>query len=141
MTSFVVDANVAIKWVLAEIYENEASHLLNSDHTLYVPDFFFSEIGNILWKQVRFKSLTSEEAQLAYQQITMTPLQVHQSQILVPFALEIALKTQQAVYDCVYLALAVQEKCQMVTADERFFNSLQGHRLASHLCWIENMSS
>ncbi len=140
MRSFVVDANVAIKWVLTEIYADEASPLLNSNYTLVVPDFFFSEIGNILWKQVRFKSLTSEEAQFAYEQIIMTPLQVYQSQLLVPVALEIAIRIQQAVYDCVYLGLAVQEKCQMVTADKRFFNSLQVDNLASYLCWIEDIS-
>ncbi|CAO5058360.1 Ribonuclease VapC [Microcystis aeruginosa] len=120
MTSFVVDANVAIKWVLTEIYTDNASRLLSNSYTLFVPDFFFSEIGNILWKQVRFKLLTPEEAQWSYHQIMITPLQIYQSQLLVPLGLDIAIRTQQAVYDCVYLALAVQQKCQMVTADKRF---------------------
>ncbi|ODV37658.1 hypothetical protein BFG60_2903 [Microcystis aeruginosa NIES-98] len=40
------------------------------------------------------------------------------------------------VYDCVYLALAVQKSCQMVTADERFFNALQGDSLGSYLFWL-----
>ncbi|NCR08383.1 MAG: type II toxin-antitoxin system VapC family toxin [Microcystis aeruginosa LG13-11] len=33
---------------------------------------------------------------------------------------QIAVRIQQAVYDYVYLALAVHKSCQMVTADERF---------------------
>jgi predicted nucleic acid-binding protein len=139
VTSFVVDANVAIKWVLTEIYTDNASRLLSNGYTLFVPDFFFSEIGNILWKQVRFKLLTPEEAQWSYHQIVITPLQIYQSQLLVPLGLDIAIRTQQAVYDCVYLALAVQQKCQMVTADERFFNSLRSDSLASYLCWVENI--
>jgi predicted nucleic acid-binding protein len=139
VTSFVVDANVAIKWVLTEIYTDNASRLLSNSYTLFVPDFFFSEIGNILWKQVRFKLLTPEEAQWSYHQIVITPLQIYQSQLLVPLGLDIAIRTQQAVYDCVYLALAVQQKCQMMTADERFFNSLRGDSLAPYLCWAENI--
>ncbi len=47
-----VDANVAVKWVLPEIHSDVASRLLTSDYTLSVHDFFFSEIGNIFWKQV-----------------------------------------------------------------------------------------
>jgi predicted nucleic acid-binding protein len=139
VTSFVVDANVAIKWVLTEIYTDNASRLLSNSYTLFVPDFFFSEIGNILWKQVRFKLLTPEEAQWSYHQIVITPLQIYQSQLLVPLGLDIAIRTQQAVYDCVYLALAVQQKCQMVTADERFFNSLRSDSLAPYLCWVKNI--
>jgi predicted nucleic acid-binding protein len=50
----VVDANVAIKWILPEIYSWEALGLLqNEENQLLVPDFFFSECGNILWKRVR----------------------------------------------------------------------------------------
>jgi predicted nucleic acid-binding protein len=63
VTQFVVDANVAIKWVLLEIYTDSALRLLNDDHTLLVPDFFFPEIGNILWKRVRRGEMTLQEAQ------------------------------------------------------------------------------
>lgn len=40
---------------------------------------------------------------------------------------------QRTVYDCLYLALAVREGCQMVTADERLYNRLQGTPLAPHI--------
>ncbi len=75
MTKFVVDANVAIKWVIPEIHSETASRLLNNSNTLLVPDFFFSEIGNIFWKQVRFNSLTLEFAQFNLNQIAIAPLQ------------------------------------------------------------------
>jgi len=137
LKKFVVDANVAVKWVLPEIHSEAASRLLNSDHTLLVPDFFFSEIGNIFWKQVRFGTNTLEEAELNFNQIAITPIQTYQSKLLIPSALEIAVRVQQAVYDCVYLALAVNQGCQMVTADKRFINALQGDDLATYLCWVE----
>lgn len=98
---FVVDANVAVKWVLPETHSETASRLLDGDYTLLVPDFFFSEIGNIFWKQVRFGTNTLEEAESNFNQIAITPIQVYNSKALIPSALEIAVRVQQAVYDCV----------------------------------------
>ncbi|CCI04142.1 hypothetical protein MICAC_5430003 [Microcystis aeruginosa PCC 9443] len=49
---------------------------------------------------------------------------------------QIAVRIQQVVYNYVYLALAVHKSCQMVTADERFFNALQGDSLGSYLFWL-----
>jgi len=58
---------------------------------------------------------------------------------LMPIALETAIAVDQAVYYCVYLALAVVNQCQMVTADQRFYNVLSNDRLFSYLLWIENL--
>ncbi|WP_346294385.1 type II toxin-antitoxin system VapC family toxin [Sphaerothrix gracilis] len=56
MAKWVIDANVAIKWVLPEVYSNRALSLLDNDQDEFlVPDFFFSEITNILWKLSRFR--------------------------------------------------------------------------------------
>ncbi|MBW4494682.1 MAG: type II toxin-antitoxin system VapC family toxin [Oscillatoria princeps RMCB-10] len=139
MTQFVADASVAIKWVLPEIHSDVALLLLSDDCTLLVPDFFFPEIGNILWKRIRRGETTLENAQEDLAALMALPLQIHPSFPLMPQALDIAARTEQAVYDCVYLALAVTNGCQMVTADLRFFNALQGDPLAAHLLWVENL--
>jgi predicted nucleic acid-binding protein len=67
------------------------------------------------------------------------PLQICLSSPLMPIALEIAVRVQQAVYDCIYLALAVNNDCKMVTADERFCNALSNDKLFSYLFWIEDL--
>lgn len=139
MTEFVVDANVAIKWVVPEIHSEAALRLRNVDYTLLVPDFFFPEIGNILWKRVRRGEMTLENAQEDLAALMGLGLEIHPSFPLMAQALEIAVRIEQAVYDCVYLALAVTRRCQMVTADERFFNALQGDSLAVYLCWVEDL--
>ncbi|MBD2775724.1 type II toxin-antitoxin system VapC family toxin [Iningainema tapete] len=139
MSQFVVDANVAIKWVVPEIYSDGALRLRNVNYTLLVPDFFFPEIGNILWKRVRRGETTLENAQKDLTALMGLSLELHPSLLLMPQALEIGVRIQQAVYDCVYLALAVTHGCQMVTADERFFNALQRDSLATHLCWVEDL--
>ncbi|MGB3207311.1 MAG: type II toxin-antitoxin system VapC family toxin [Crinalium sp.] len=139
MTKIVVDANVAIKLVLPEIHSSEAWRLRNINYELLVPDFFFPEIGNILWKRVRRGEMTLDDAKNDLAALSALPWQVGLSLSLMPLALEIATRVDQAVYDCVYLALAVTNNCQMVTADERFYNALSKDSLFSHLCWIENL--
>ncbi|MFB2939005.1 type II toxin-antitoxin system VapC family toxin [Aerosakkonemataceae cyanobacterium BLCC-F154] len=136
MNKFVVDANVAIKWVLPEIHTDSALRLLNNSYTLLVPDFFFPEIGNIFWKQVRRGEMSLAEAQEKFAELSLVDFKICASLPLMPLALEVAVRIDQAVYDCVYLALAVTNQCQMVTADERFYNALQGDALANHLRWV-----
>lgn len=139
MTKIVVDANVAIKLVLPEIHSEAALRLRNTNFELLVPDFFFPEIGNILWKRVRRNEISLEEAKNNLAVLSLLPWQVYSSQSLMPLALEIAVRIDQAVYDCVYLALAVTNQCQMVTADERFYNALSRDVLFPQVCWIENL--
>jgi predicted nucleic acid-binding protein len=140
LSKFVVDANVAIKWVIPEIHTETALRLLDDEETtLLVPDFFFPEIGNILWKRVRRGEATLEEARETLNELSRTNLQICPSFPLMAMALEVAVRAEQAVYDCIYLVLAVTNECQMVTADERFYNALSTDVLFSHLCWIENL--
>lgn len=70
----------------------------------------------------------------------MVDLQIFPSVLLISTALEIATRVNQAVYDCVYLTLAVNQSCSMVTADERFVNATCNDILSSHVCWIENIT-
>ncbi|MEA5533746.1 type II toxin-antitoxin system VapC family toxin [Crocosphaera sp. XPORK-15E] len=139
MNQIVVDANVAIKWVLPEIYSEQALRLRNSNYNFCVPDFFFPEIGNILWKRVRRGEMSLEDAQSDLAAISSFPLQICPSFSLMPMALMTAIRVNQAVYDCVYLALAVTNQCQMVTADERFFNAVRNDFLFDHLMWVEDI--
>jgi predicted nucleic acid-binding protein len=56
-----------------------------------------------------------------------------------PLALDIALQSDRAVYDSLYLVLAITQQCHMVTADEKFYNALKTSSYASNLLWVENI--
>lgn len=49
---YVIDASVAVKWYLPEVFEQEASRLLNGRHELHVPELILPEIGSITRKMV-----------------------------------------------------------------------------------------
>lgn len=52
-TNFVVDAGVAVKWYVPEVHEADAKRFLSPVFTLHVPELFFPEFGNIIWKKAR----------------------------------------------------------------------------------------
>jgi predicted nucleic acid-binding protein len=56
-----------------------------------------------------------------------------------PFALNIAIQMDTAVYDSLYLALAVTQGRQLVTADQKFYNALKNSTFASYLLWVEEI--
>ena len=60
---FVIDASVAIKWIVQEAGTEEA--VLVRRRPLSAPDLLIAECANILWKKVRQNELTEAEAILA----------------------------------------------------------------------------
>ena len=50
---------------------------------------------------------------------------LHNSSPLLIRAMEIAIFTKQAVYDCIYVGLAEAEGCELVTADDNLVRSLR----------------
>ena len=140
MTVFVVDASVGLKWFLPEIHSEAAGRLRNPAFQLHVPGLFDVEIGNILWKRMRKRELNPMEAGAILTQLDLLPIIRHADAPLVRVAVDMAQEIGRTVYDCLYLALAVQIGGQMVTADERLFNSLSVYPLwATSVLWIENI--
>lgn len=137
MTRLVIDANVAIKWVLPEVYSDLALSILDNDQDeLLVPDFFFAEITNILWKRIQRKELSLEKAQENLEDIKQIDFKVFDSYDLAAQALEIAVQVNQAIYDCIYLSLAINHDCRMITADERSINAMQQNLNTDSVVWL-----
>ncbi|WP_238360602.1 type II toxin-antitoxin system VapC family toxin [Iningainema tapete] len=53
--------------------------------------------------------------------------------------MDIALQTQRTVYDSLYLALALTERCPMITAGKKFYNALKTSIFASNILWLEDI--
>lgn len=141
MTRYVVDASVAIKWYVPEVYGDRAVDLLASvsggTATCHVPDLFHSEFGNILWKKVRAKELAHADAQEIIGAVKAVPKIVHDTEPILSTALSFACETDRTVYDSIYVTLAAGLDCQLVTADERLWNALKSTQWRTFLRWIE----
>lgn len=139
MTMLVVDASVVAKWFFPEKHSMEARRLLSARYELMAPDLVWSEVGNILWKRVGRGDITSHEAAEMASDLLRMPLSVRPTQSLLGASLEIALATQRTVYDCSYLALAIDQKCRLVTADQRFVNALDGTPFSKHIRFVARL--
>lgn len=127
---YVLDSSVALKWVLPEADSGKAVRLRdeysNGSHQLLAPDFFPSEIANGLASAERQKRIRTGESAIFLNDVLRAAPALHPSPPLLLRALEIALATKRAVYDCIYLALAEAEGCELVTADDQFVRGLRG---------------
>lgn len=131
MNTLVVDASVAAKWVLppqGETLVPEALRLLDlyvaGQIRFLVPDLFWAEFGNILWKAVREQRITSASAVQTVTSMRRRGFPSVASERLLADALPVALSTGRTLHDCVYVALAMASKSQFVTADESLANAL-----------------
>jgi predicted nucleic acid-binding protein len=140
MTCYVVDASVGIKWFVPEVHSKLAQQLLSEENLLLVPDLFFPEIGNILWKRVRRGEDSPENARQTLIEFNNVPLEIYDSQPLTPAALEIAMQTDRTLYDSLYLALAVLRQCSMVTADSKLLNALANTDFADSIISLEALA-
>ncbi|MHB1427000.1 MAG: type II toxin-antitoxin system VapC family toxin [Gemmataceae bacterium] len=126
---YVLDSSVALKWVLAEAESTKAIRLRdeykNGIHELLAPDIFPSEIANGLVSAERQKRIQNGGAAICLNDVLSAAPVLHDSSLLLIRAMEIALSTKKAVYDCLYLALAESEGCELVTADDQFARGLR----------------
>jgi hypothetical protein len=127
--AIVVDASVALKWVLQEPDSRLAEALIRTETDLLVPDFWLGEATNVLWLQVRRKRLTPTEAReglvLLRAALDPTPtaeLNLHE------VALEIGLAANHSTYDTLYLAFAIAMGARgVVVADGPFVRDMRTH--------------
>jgi len=124
LTRLIVDASVAIKWVVPEEHSTAAQSLLREGSDLRSPDLLWAEAGNILWKKWRRKELTSQEAGEILTDLRQFPLHILPTEPLCDLAWSIAQRFDRSFYDSLYLALAVSDSCPLVTADRRLYNAL-----------------
>ncbi len=117
MTAAIVDASVAIKWVVAEKGTTEALALLG--RRLFAPALWEAECANILWKKVKRGELSVGEAGIAGKLLTRFGVERAPREPELSRVLELALALDHPAYDCVYLALAEMQDIPLITADER----------------------
>lgn len=117
MEAAIVDASVAVKWVVNESGSDRARLL--SQTRLEAPDLLPVECANILWKKVRVRNLTREEASTRLEVLLRAPVSLAESRRLLDSAFGLSLELRHPVYDCVYIALALRRDIPLVTADDR----------------------
>jgi predicted nucleic acid-binding protein len=125
----VVDASVVIKLFVDEELSDRAIALfglLRGDDPprFYVPDLFFIECANILWKYVRRLGLQQKDALHAISNLIKLPLHPVATTALLPGSLALAIENGITAYDAGYVSLADRLNTTLVTADGKLIRKL-----------------
>ncbi len=120
----VVDASVGIKLFVHEPLSDKADALFahlaaDPPALLAVPDLFYIECTNVLWKHVRRLGYSAATAQKDLIDLRKLSLQSISTASLMADALKIALARSITAYDACYVALAQQLGIPCITADEK----------------------
>ena len=121
---FVVDASVAVKWLVAEDDSEVAEELATSGHDLHAPRLMASEVANAIWRKARMGEIERRAAGILLADVPVMPVHWGADESVAADAMRLALALGHPIYDCMYLALAHRIGAVMLTADRRFANAV-----------------
>jgi predicted nucleic acid-binding protein len=125
---YVLDASVALKWVLTEPDSPKALSVRDDFrqqlHEFLAPDVFPVEVAHALTRAERKSLIKPPRAIRLLADVLSTPMPLHPYRPLLPRAVAISSIMHCGVYDCLYVALAEREGCEFLTADDRLFKKL-----------------
>ena len=127
----VVDASVGIKLFLLEDLSDVVDQLFRQLATepparFYVPDLFFVECANILWKYVRHFGYPVDNALHDVANLQALRLRTVSTADLLTHSLDLAIRQDLTAYDSCYAALAQHLALPLITADTKLARKLGG---------------
>ena len=128
----VVDASVAVKWLLPAPGDAAAQELLASEERLVAPSLIRTEVAAALARRARFREIEPRDAEAAMglwlQTLRDGVIGLAADDADLVTALGLAMELSHPLQDCLYLALAERLGAPLVTADKKFVNKAR----ASH---------
>jgi predicted nucleic acid-binding protein len=119
----VLDASVAVKWLIDEPASADAAALLERDLVWHAPRLLLTECASVLRRKAasgEIEPLAAVAAlNLLLDAVTAEVVRLADDEDHVAPALAAALATQHRLPDCLYLALAEREGAALATADAR----------------------
>lgn len=116
--TLVVDASVIVRNILEEPDRERAERVMTRDD-LHAPAQAWLETANALRRRATERRIAAVEPR-AYLAALPHLVSLHADAPLNEAAFELAVALDHEIYDCLYLALALELDCRLVTADDRF---------------------
>jgi predicted nucleic acid-binding protein len=120
----IIDASVAVKWLLPEAGSGQAEALLESGGEFAAPTLIRIEVAAAIARKVRLDELEPRDGEAAFalwlQCIKDGVIALISEQEHVPAAWKLAVDLQHPMQDCLYLAVAQKLSAKLVTANRKF---------------------
>jgi len=133
----VLDTSVVAKWFFDEERTDRAvallEDLLAGDARIHVPSSLFYELANVVWSR-RGPTFTERQAREVWAELVTLPLSVHDESAVLPEALTFAVHHGVTVYDAVFVVLARQVGCDLVTDDRTLWK-----QVAADCAWVKRL--
>jgi predicted nucleic acid-binding protein len=135
----VLDASVALKFLLPEADSAMALRLLQSPAALVAPDILPLELAAAIAKYHRRRLITLDEARAAAIAAGRIVTDLHSSRPLLAPAFELSLLIGHGVHDCLYLILARRLAAPLITADRRMRGKAERAGLEGQVHLLDEM--
>jgi predicted nucleic acid-binding protein len=120
---YVLDSSVAFKREVVEADADKAIRIRDEAkqglHELLAPDVFPVEVAHAMTRAERQGRVSSADGWRLWLGIMADAPVLHPYLPLMPRAYAISSSVRRGVYDCLYVALAEREGCELLTADAR----------------------
>jgi len=114
----IVDASVASHWFVDTEF-SAAADPYRALSGLVAPMFLLVETANVLCKQARVGEIPAERCVESIDLLQSSMTELVADVELLPQAMNLALRMRHSIYDCLYLALALERRETLITADRR----------------------
>lgn len=126
---YILDSSFGFKTLVAEADSSKAQKLCDDyrlgTQELFAPDVFPVEIAHSITRAERQARITSAQGAMLLADMLNRLPRIQLSLPLLPRAYAISSSARIGVYDCLYVALAEREGCELVTADDKLIKNLQ----------------
>ena len=126
MNHYVIDASAVIQHFITDTHTAHVNALfdeLGDTVDLHLPEFGLLECANVIWKRARFHGMPQSTAEILVDNLIALPLTIVLTSGVLGLGLQIGLRHNLAVYDSLYVALAVRDNYPLITADIRQENA------------------
>jgi len=119
--TLVIDTSVVVKWFVEEDGFEAARSLIRSSQKRIAPEFVVAEMANVLQRKVRIGELGDLQAVTALRGVSYFFERLIPSTELIEPSFTLSRVLDHSVYDCMFLALALDERgARLVTGDAKF---------------------
>lgn len=131
---YILDASVALKWVLSEADSPIANQLRDEFkhrvHQFLAPDTLPVEIAHALTRAERKGLIPKGQAAVLFADVVTPAPDLHSRIDFLAGAIDISSDVRIGVFDCLYVALSEREQCPVVTADQRLIALFGPHTVS-----------
>ena len=114
----IIDANIAVYWIVPSEFESAVGSFRGRPD-LIAPNLILVETSNALYFNARAGKIAPEACSRSVAILEKVFRELVPDRDLLPSAIEIALRKSHPVYDCLYLALALERREPLATADRK----------------------